>query len=217
MSPTSIVAYLVLFGAVAFLFLFVALLLGRLLRANVPTPEKLQAYECGEQPVGSGFVQFDLRFYVVALVFIIFEVEVALFFPAATIFGKSTQLMKPDAPQAAQLSNELLGSGGVFAPTDSAPAKKAPRENAPRPLSPAVEAAVIAPADARLLALVSMADLGVFFAVILVGFAYVWWYGDLNWVRAIGRPVGRIEQERSTVQDPEFRTAQETGLRVVHG
>ena len=32
-----------------------------------------------------------------------------------------------------------------------------------------------------------MADLGLFFAVILVGFAYVWWRGDLNWVRAVGR------------------------------
>jgi len=40
--------------------------------------------------------------------------------------------------------------------------------------------------DSQLLALSAMADLGLFFAVILVGFAYVWWRGDLDWVRAVG-------------------------------
>ena len=59
----------------------------------MPTPAKLDAYECGEPAVGSSFVQFDLRFYVVALVFIVFEVEVALFFPPATIFGTATRWM----------------------------------------------------------------------------------------------------------------------------
>ena len=92
-TPTSIVAYLALFAAVGFLFLLVSLLLGRLLRAAAPSAEKLEPYECGEPSIGSSFVQFDLRFYVVALVFIIFEVEVALFFPPATVFGKATQLM----------------------------------------------------------------------------------------------------------------------------
>ncbi|MEZ6070714.1 MAG: NADH-quinone oxidoreductase subunit A [Pirellulales bacterium] len=38
-------------------------------------------YECGEPTIGTSFVQFDLRFYVVALLFLIFDVEVALFFP----------------------------------------------------------------------------------------------------------------------------------------
>ena len=46
--------------------------------------------------------------------------------------------------------------------------------------------ATVQAADARLLALAAMADLGVFFAVILVGFAYVWYRGDLDWVRAVG-------------------------------
>ena len=49
-------------------------------------------YECGEPTIGSSFVQFDLRFYVVALLFIIFDVEVAFFFPWANVFGKATQL-----------------------------------------------------------------------------------------------------------------------------
>src|ERR1700730_5645625 len=46
--------------------------------------------------MGSSFVQFDLRFYVVALLFIIFDVEVAFFFPWATVFGKATHLMDPN-------------------------------------------------------------------------------------------------------------------------
>jgi NADH-quinone oxidoreductase subunit A len=153
----------VLFAAVAFLFLLVSLLVGRLLRTQAPTPQKMEPYECGEPPVGSAFVQFDLRFYVVALVFIIFEVEVALFFPPATIFGKATQLMGQQVSQASAV--DLGAELGMQAA--SAPAERVD--------------------DARALALASMADLGVFFAVILLGFAYVWWRGDLNWVRAVGR------------------------------
>ena len=43
-------------------------------------------------------MQFDLRFYVVALLFIIFDVEVAFFFPWATVFGKATQLVDENVP-----------------------------------------------------------------------------------------------------------------------
>jgi hypothetical protein len=53
-SPTSIVAYLTLFAVVGFATIFVALLLGWFLRASNRTPEKLEVYECGEPPVGSG-------------------------------------------------------------------------------------------------------------------------------------------------------------------
>ena len=79
-------------------FLFVNLLVGRLVRPRLPNAEKLEVYECGEPTIGSSFVQFDLRFYVVALLFIIFDVEVAFFFPWATVFGKATQLASPDMP-----------------------------------------------------------------------------------------------------------------------
>ena len=47
MSPTSIAAYVVLFGSVGLLFLLVSLLVGRLVRPAAPTPAKLDAYECG--------------------------------------------------------------------------------------------------------------------------------------------------------------------------
>ena len=63
--------------------------LGKFCRPRAPNSEKLEVYECGEPTIGSSFVQFDLRFYVVALLFIIFDVEVAFFFPWATVFGKS--------------------------------------------------------------------------------------------------------------------------------
>ena len=68
-TPTAIVAYLALFAGIGFLFLFVNLLVGRLVRPKDPHAEKLEIYECGEPTIGSSFVQFDLRFYVVPLLF----------------------------------------------------------------------------------------------------------------------------------------------------
>ncbi len=163
MSPTAIIAYLALFTAVGFAFLFGALLLGRFLRANNPTPQKSEPYECGEPPVGTSWIQFDLRFYVVALVFLIFDVEVAFFFPWASVFGTVTQLADPQLSEAARIvACEKLGVSQV-----------------PMPDPLALE-------QAGSLALAAMADIGVFFGVLLVGFAYVWYRGDLNWIRAVG-------------------------------
>src|SRR5437773_9288290 len=94
-SSLGIVAYMALFALAGASFLFVNLLVGKLLRPKSPNVEKLEIYECGEPTIGSSFVQFDLRFYVVALLFIIFDVEIAFFFPWATVFGKATHLMDP--------------------------------------------------------------------------------------------------------------------------
>ncbi len=68
----------------------VALMLGvsRLLHPRNPTPVKLSTYECGEVPFGSSWVQFNIRFYVVALIFLVFDVEVALLYPWAVVFRK---------------------------------------------------------------------------------------------------------------------------------
>src|SRR6478736_3632655 len=116
-SPVAITAYIALFAATGFLFLFITLVVGWLLRPRAPNFEKLEVYECGEPTIGSSFVQFDLRFYVVALLFIIFDVEVAFFFPWATVYGKATHLMDPNmakvtaqgqlAPDAAAIFQEL--------------------------------------------------------------------------------------------------------------
>jgi len=63
-----------------------ALLIGKLVRTRLPHPEKGASYECGEPAIGPSWVQFDLRFYVVALVFLIFDIEVALFYPWAVVY-----------------------------------------------------------------------------------------------------------------------------------
>jgi len=207
MASTAIVAYLALFATVGFLFLFASLLLGKFLRAHAPTPLKLETYECGEPAVGPGSVQFDLRFYVVALVFIIFEVEVAMFFPTATVFGKAAQLRHPNlttvlvkmvdarggqSPPPELILNpvvaEKLKELGVAHPALPEPPHgqewredrffdRATRVNTKRLES-----------QSQTLALASMLDLGVFFAVLLVGFAFVWKRGDLDWVRSVRHP-----------------------------
>ncbi len=66
---------------------FVPLVIGALVRTTRAHAEKSAPYECGEPAIGESWVQFDLRFYVVALVFIIFDVEIALFWPWAVVFG----------------------------------------------------------------------------------------------------------------------------------
>ena len=62
------------------------LLVAWLLRPNRPNPEKLSTYECGEEPVGNAWIQFNNRFYVIALMFLVFEVEVVLLFPWAVVY-----------------------------------------------------------------------------------------------------------------------------------
>lgn len=181
-TPAAITAYLALFALTGFLFLFANLLLGWLVRPRMPSAEKLEVYECGEPTIGSSFVQFDLRFYVVALLFIIFDVEVAFFFPWAAVFGKATQLSAP--PAVAAVSAVADGND-----THAAVVAARLRELG---LSDAAQTMDADPASvqdsARQLALTSFADIGVFFAVLLVGFAYVWKRGDLDWVRAISQP-----------------------------
>ena len=120
------VTLFVLFGVIFVLF---NLALGAVARPSVPNPEKAAVYECGEPSIGSSWVQFDLRFYVAALVFIIFDVEVALFWPWAVVYKEA-------------------GVAGLW-------------------------------------------DMLFFFGVVVVGFAYLWRFGYLDWVRATsGQPSG---------------------------
>jgi NADH-quinone oxidoreductase subunit A len=167
-TPVTIAAYVALFALTGFLFLFVNLLVGWLVRPRLPNQEKLEVYECGEPTIGSSFVQFDLRFYVVALLFIIFDVEVAFFFPWAAVFGKATQLADPPIAQSAALVEARLTELGLSAEAVKNSAQAGELESA-----------------AKALAKTSVVDIGVFFAVLLVGFAYVWKRGDLDWVRSV--------------------------------
>lgn len=76
----------IVFLVIAVGFVFVTLTLGKLLRPDNPTPEKKSVYECGEAPIGSGFSQFNLRFYLIAFVFVIFDVEIAVMYPVTVMF-----------------------------------------------------------------------------------------------------------------------------------
>ena len=84
MSPWSEVLLFIIGGL---LFVSTALLVSRIIRPNRPNADKLTTYESGEEPIGSPWIQFNVRFYVIALVFILFEVEVVFLFPWATIFA----------------------------------------------------------------------------------------------------------------------------------
>lgn len=154
MTPETLVASIAVFVSVGGVFLLANLFLGKLIRPNRPSPEKGEIYECGEKPVGTAWIQFDLRFYVVALLFVIFDVEIAFFFPWGVVFG--------DATRAAEAGDATMGEFAQFA----------------------------------------FAELMVFFAILLVGFAYLWKRGDLEWVRSTAGQVS-VSREATPSADPE--------------
>jgi NADH-quinone oxidoreductase subunit A len=141
-------------------FVLVNMLLGALLRPRVPNAEKAATYECGEPSMGSSWVQFDLRFYIVALVFLIFDVEIALFYPWAVVYGS------------AEAVGEMIGESAF-----------AVRQ-------------------------VALVDMMVFFGVLLVGFAYLWRFGYLDWVRSAAtasvRGEGAVELSEEARRDRGF-------------
>ncbi len=162
---TDLVGHFIIFGIVAVALLAIPLIIGWFVRPNLPTPEKVAIYECGEPTIGSSYIQFDLRFYVVALLFIIFDVEVAFFFPWALIYGGATQLADPrlatrgphgDHGEAAQRAR-VAGRDADHLRDGLSPGRSELRRH------PGL------------------------FRVLLVGFAYVWKRGDLDWVRAVTR------------------------------
>lgn len=115
-------AGVLLFMVVGIVFILITLLISRLLRATgKDAPDKFIPYECGETPVGSAWVQFNIRFYVIALIFIIFDVEIVFLLPWAVVFR----------------------SLGSFAFIEGL----------------------------------------IFIAILVVGLAYVWRKGDLEWVK----------------------------------
>jgi NADH-quinone oxidoreductase subunit A len=85
------------------LFVIVTLFVSKLIRPDRPGAEKLTAYESGEEPVGPAWTQFNIRFYIVALIFLLFEVEIILLFPWSTVFAKK------------ELIEETNGTWGWFA------------------------------------------------------------------------------------------------------
>jgi NADH-quinone oxidoreductase subunit A len=75
-----------IFLIVGFIFVALGLITAWLLRPNRPYPSKLTTYECGETPIGDTRIRFNIRFYVIALIFLLFDVEVVFLFPWATVY-----------------------------------------------------------------------------------------------------------------------------------
>jgi NADH-quinone oxidoreductase subunit A len=112
-------AKVLLFLFIGVVFVAGGLITSRLLRPHRPNTEKSTIYECGEEPIGNPWIKFNIRFYTVALIFLIFDVEVVFLFPWAVIY------------------KEL----GFFA----------------------------------------FVEMVIFLAILILGFAYAWAKGDLEW------------------------------------
>ncbi|HAK59510.1 MAG TPA: NADH-quinone oxidoreductase subunit A [Nitrospiraceae bacterium] len=74
------------FFITGFLIVFLTMVLVRIIAPYRPNPEKLTTYECGEDPIGTGWINFNARFYLIAILFIIFDVELILIYPVIVNF-----------------------------------------------------------------------------------------------------------------------------------
>ncbi len=125
-----------LFLVAGILFILIALLVSKLIRPNRPNSQKLSTYESGEEPVSTAWTQFNIRFYIVALIFILFEVELVFLFPWATIFARK------------ELIDETNGLWGWF----------------------------------------SFVEMVIFILVLVLGLAYAWVNGLLDWIKPEQKP-----------------------------
>lgn len=155
---TALVVTLLVFISIGATALAANLVVGWFVRPDKPTKEKHEPYECGEEPIGPAWVQFDLRFYVVALLFIVFDVELAFFFPWAVVFGTANKL-----------ADDRIA--------------EVQREQLTQQLTPGVSTAA-SPVAASTFAHFAFYEMLVFFAILILGFAYLWRRGDLAWVRS---------------------------------
>jgi NADH-quinone oxidoreductase subunit A len=209
---TALVGYLTLFVVIAVAFVLVHLLIGKLIRPARPSAEKMTIYECGEPTIGSAWIQFDLRFYVIALLFVVFDVEVAFFFPWAVVFGGATRVANESLPteqrvqaflslapaslsaNVRQWQKEILDSQENirFLRRTNTPENQAQIATLEQHIAElqaninqeVVETLPKVEQPARWLAWLAFADILVFFGVLLVGYAYLWRRGDLVWVRS---------------------------------
>ena len=176
--PDLVVMMLVFLG-VGVGFLLTNLMIGKLIRPAKPEAEKGTIYECGEPAVGSSWIQFDLRFYVVALLFVIFDVEMAFFFPWAIVFGGSNRLADDRlAAEHPAIQQSLTGQ-------------------------PVAEGVSPDAGTAKTLARLAFVDILIFFGVLLVGFAYLWKRGDLEWVRSMSGQAEGVPLETTAAMSAE--------------
>lgn len=78
-------ATVLVFLLLSIAFVGVSLTVNRFVAPRLPDPLKSEAYECGERPIGGGWFNFNPRFYLIALIFIVFDADVALTFPVAVV------------------------------------------------------------------------------------------------------------------------------------
>ncbi|MCS7168400.1 MAG: NADH-quinone oxidoreductase subunit A [Gemmatales bacterium] len=190
-----LLAAVLIFAVVGVGFVLVNLLIGKLIRPERPEPEKLTIYECGEPSVGSAWVQFDVRYYVVALLFVIFDVEVAFFFPWAVVFGKYVAL----ADDTLTIEQRQAIEATLFPEKTSSVAQPASTNAATR----------LTASQALTWGWLAFVDIAVFFGVLLIGYAYLWRRGDIEWVRTTrGNQVLRVEpRPPATALQPEVAAA----------
>jgi NADH-quinone oxidoreductase subunit A len=86
MAYASVAAFML----VAAGFILVSMIAGKFIRPDNPYPEKVETYECGEAPVGQAWFNFNPRFYIIALIYIVFDVEIAFIYPIASVFRRWT-------------------------------------------------------------------------------------------------------------------------------
>ena len=77
--------HVLVFASVGLLFVFANLIVASILRPKRKSKVGLETYECGEETIGDAWIQFDIRYYTVALVYVIFAVEIAFLFPWALV------------------------------------------------------------------------------------------------------------------------------------
>jgi NADH-quinone oxidoreductase subunit A len=225
----NLAGYLLLFVAVGVGFILVNLLVGKIVRPNRPDAEKGTIYECGEPTIGSAWVQFDLRFYVVALLFVIFDVEVAFFFPWAEVFGKANAVAAygatvPDENQVKDYGEKAVSlippwpnNRGIIEDYKD-PAKLSQRLRPPN-RQPNLREVEANSKTARTLGVLALGEIVIFFGVLLVGFAYLWRRGDLEWVRSLADRAAK-DNARSAMPLPTVKPAApepEVVATAIHG
>ncbi|MDP9077557.1 MAG: NADH-quinone oxidoreductase subunit A [Bacteroidota bacterium] len=129
-SQISEFGKILIFLITGIIMVCVAFGINKLLAPHKPNPEKLTSYECGEETTGNAWLPFNSRFYVIALVFLLFDVEMVFIFPWATVFGSHE-------------INNIEPRWGWLALT----------------------------------------EMFVFLGILILGLAYVWVKGDLDWIK----------------------------------
>lgn len=89
-SQISAFGKVLIFLIMGIVFVMLAFITNKIIAPNKPNPEKNSSYECGEEVIGSSWIQFNSRFYVIALIFLLFDVEMVFIFPWAIVFSDAT-------------------------------------------------------------------------------------------------------------------------------